>query len=59
MSHAEEELKELVMDVTGSRGRHTLDDIENAIAAMAGADDTISKKDLNKALISVCWNRHI
>ena len=38
MSHAEEELKELVMDVTGSSGRHTLDDIENAIAAMAGAD---------------------
>ena len=44
VSHAEEELKELVMDVTGSGGRHTLDDIENAIAAMAGADDTISKK---------------
>ena len=53
VSHAEEELKELVMDVTGSGGRHTLDDIENAIAAMAGADDTISKKDLNKGLTSV------
>ena len=53
VSHAEEELKELVMDVTGSGGRHTLDDIENAIAAMASSDDTISKKDLNKALTSV------
>ena len=51
--YAEGELKMLVMDVTGSGGRHTLDDIENAIAAMASADDTISKKDLNKALISV------
>eukprot|EP00944_MAST-04C_sp_MAST-4C-sp1_P001866 g1866.t1 len=53
VSHAEDELKVLVMDVTGSGGRHTLDDIENAIAAMAGADDTISKKDLNKGLTGV------
>ena len=53
MSHAEDKLKVLVMDVTTSGERHTLDDIENAIAEMASSDDTISKKDLNKALTSV------
>ena len=54
VSHAEEELEELAMAVlTTSGGRHTLDDIENAIAAIASSDDTIPKKDLNKAFTSV------
>ena len=53
VSHAEEELKELVMDVTGSSGRHTWTISKTQLQQWLVLTIPFHKKDLNKGLTSV------